>query len=211
MKKNKINESVLVLNRCWQAVNICTVGRALTLLYIGHAEVIICLKDENVDGRKFQTFSFEEWTDHSSSYAGEDVVHSAQRTFKMPTVILLKFFDRLYGKEVKFTRHNIFERDDHCCQYCGEKMDRKLLNLDHVIPRDMGGSTTWENIVCSCISCNTKKANRTPSQAGMRLLRKPKRPKWRPMVNVSMKEVHNPDWENFLDMADVEISTAVNA
>src|SRR5688572_32049596 len=62
---------------------------------------------------------------------------------------------------------------------------RKDLNLDHVIPRDRGGPTTWENIVCSCIPCNTRKANRTPYEAGMHLIRKPKRPKWRPFIQVN--------------------------
>ena len=89
-------------------------------------------------------------------------------------------------KEVKFTRHNIFERDHNTCQYCGKVFDRKDLNLDHVIPRDRGGPTTWENIVCSCIKCNTQKANRTPQEAGMHLIRKPKRPKWRPFVQVNL-------------------------
>ena len=95
---------------------------------------------------------------------------------RVPRVILLVLFDRLPKKEVKFTRHNIFERDRNTCQYCGGVYERKDLNLDHVIPRDRGGPTTWENIVCSCIRCNTQKANRTPQEAGMHLVRKPKRP-----------------------------------
>ena len=103
----------------------------------------------------------------------------------MPRVILLIIYDRLPKKEVKFTRHNIFERDKNTCQYCGRVFDRKDLNLDHVIPRDRGGPTTWENIVCSCVECNTQKANRTPQEAGMHLVRKPKRPKWRPFVQIN--------------------------
>ncbi len=95
-------------------------------------------------------------------------------------------FDRLPKKEVKFTRHNIFERDRNTCQYCGQVFERKDLNLDHVIPRDRGGPTTWENIVCSCIHCNTQKANRTPQEAALHLVRKPKRPKWRPFVQVNL-------------------------
>jgi len=105
---------------------------------------------------------------------------------RVPRVILLVMFDRLPKKEVKFTRHNIFERDRNTCQYCGRIFERKDLNLDHVIPRDRGGPTTWENIVCSCIRCNTQKANCTPAEAGMHLVRKPKRPKWRPFVQVNL-------------------------
>jgi 5-methylcytosine-specific restriction endonuclease McrA len=104
-------------------------------------------------------------------------------------------------KEVKFTRHNVFERDRNMCQYCGREFDRKDLNLDHVLPRDRGGQTTWENIVCSCIPCNTRKGNRLPHEAGMQLIRKPKRPKWRPFVNVSFSRRQHDSWKHFLDVA----------
>jgi len=111
------------------------------------------------------------------------------------------FFDRLPHKEVKFTRHNIFERDRNTCQYCAKHFDRRELNLDHIIPRDRGGATTWENIVCACIPCNTRKANRTPTEAGMHLIKKPKRPKWRPFVNVTIGAVAHDSWKHFLDLA----------
>jgi 5-methylcytosine-specific restriction endonuclease McrA len=104
-------------------------------------------------------------------------------------------------KEVKFTRHNIFERDQNTCQYCGKVFERKDLNLDHVIPRDRGGPTTWENIVCSCIQCNTRKANHTPYEAGMHLIRKPKRPKWRPFIQINFGMTYHESWKHFLDLA----------
>ena len=104
---------------------------------------------------------------------------------RVPRVIVLLFFDRLPKKEVKFTRHNVFERDKNTCQYCGNVFERQELNLDHVLPRDRGGLTTWENVVCSCIACNTRKGNRLPHEAHMALIRKPKRPKWRPFVHVT--------------------------
>ncbi len=86
-------------------------------------------------------------------------------------------------KEVKFTRHNLFERDRHTCQYCGQVFTNRRRNLDHVIPRDRGGKTTWENVVASCIGCNSKKGNRLPDEADMRLHRKPFRPRFRPFIN----------------------------
>ncbi len=75
------------------------------------------------------------------------------------------------------------------------------LNLDHVVPRDRGGPTSWENIVCSCIPCNTRKANRTPQEAGLRLVKKPKRPKWRPFVQISLGGIHDDSWKQFIDIA----------
>jgi 5-methylcytosine-specific restriction endonuclease McrA len=193
--RNVLNENVLVLNRLWQAINVCTVERAFMLLYMGHAEVVM------EDSGDFQTFDFHEWREFSQGHHGEDVVHTVSFKIRIPRVILLLFFDRLPHKEVKFTRHNIFERDHNTCQYCGKHFDRRELNLDHIVPRDHGGTTTWENIVCACIPCNTRKANRTPTQAGMHLIKKPKRPKWRPFVNVTIASVAHDSWKHFLDLA----------
>jgi 5-methylcytosine-specific restriction endonuclease McrA len=163
-----LNQPVLVLNRLWQAVNVCTARRALTLLFEGNAQVVFQAADGN-----YQTFDFREWRDLSQEQPHSESIATVSFRIRVPRVILLLVFDRLPKKEVKFTRHNIFERDRNRCQYCGKTFDRQDLNLDHVIPRDRGGPTTWENIVCSCIRCNTRKANRTPREAGMRLIRKP--------------------------------------
>ncbi|MBX3731942.1 MAG: HNH endonuclease [Verrucomicrobiae bacterium] len=194
-----LDHQVLVLNRLWQAVNVCSVRRALTLLFEGHAQVVW----GDAEG-EFRTFSFTQWRDfgggaHDSQT--DDTVATVSFRIRVPRVILLMVFDRLPRKEVKFTRHNIFERDRNTCQFCGNVFDRRDLNLDHVVPRDRGGPTTWENIVCSCIPCNTRKANRTPVEAGMRLIRKPKRPKWRPFVQVSFGAPVHESWRHFLDIA----------
>ena len=110
--------------------------------------------------------------------------------------------DRYPRRDVKFTRHNVFERDGEKCQYCGHTFEREALNLDHVIPRHYGGKTTWENIVCSCIKCNSRKANRLPHDAHMRLIRKPVRPKWRPVISLVLGHQRQPEaWKDFLDVA----------
>ena len=75
------------------------------------------------------------------------------------------------------------ETKDYKCQYCGKKLPTKELNMDHVIPRDRGGGTSWENVVISCIRCNSKKSNRLPKEAGMRLLKEPKRPSRRQEIS----------------------------
>jgi 5-methylcytosine-specific restriction endonuclease McrA len=191
-----LNQQVLVLNRLWQAVNICSVRRALTLLFQGHAQVVL-----GDDDGVFQTFGFREWQDCSHQGPAHELIQSVSFKIRVPRVIMLLVFDRLPKKEVKFTRHNIFERDRDTCQYCGNVFARKDLNLDHIIPRDRGGPTTWENIVCSCIPCNTRKSNRTPAEVGLRLVRKPKRPKWRPFVQVSFALDYHDSWKHFLDLA----------
>ncbi len=193
-----LNQPVLVLNRLWQAVNVCSVRRAMSLLFEGHAQVVF----GHGDG-EFKTYGFGEWRDFSvrSQLPEDEAVCTVSFRIRVPRVILLLAFDRLPKKEVKFTRHNLFERDKNTCQYCGQTLDRKDLNLDHVVPRDRGGPTTWENIVCSCIPCNTRKANRTPLEAHLRLIRKPKRPKWRPFVQVNFGMPMHDSWRHFLDLA----------
>jgi 5-methylcytosine-specific restriction endonuclease McrA len=192
-----LGQQVLVLNRLWQAVNVCSVKRALTLLFQGHAQVVF----EDGDG-SFQTYSFNEWRDFSSQQLhADESIRTVSLRLRIPRVIMLLLFDRQPRKEVKFTRHNIFERDRNTCQYCGQVFDRTDLNLDHVIPRDRGGPTSWENIVCSCIACNTRKANRSPQEAAMRLIRKPKRPKWRPFVQINLGMHCHDSWKHFIDIA----------
>ncbi len=191
-----LSQHVLVLNRLWQAVNVCTVRRALALLFEGHAQVVL----DGADG-SFRTFSFSEWRHFSQQQPGHESINTVAFRIRVPRVILLLLFDRVPRKEVTFTRHNIFERDKNTCQYCGRVFDRKDLNLDHVIPRDRGGPTTWENIVCSCIVCNTRKANCTPQEAGMHLIRKPKKPKWRPFVQINLDLPYHDSWKHFLDLA----------
>ena len=191
-----LNQHVLVLNRLWQAVNICTARRALTLLFQGHAQVVL-----DCDDGSFRTFDFNEWHNFSQREPHPESIHTISFRIRVPRVILLVVFDRVPKKEVKLTRHNIFERDKNTCQYCGQAFDRSELNLDHVIPRDRGGPTTWENIVCSCVACNTRKGNCTPQEAGLRLIRKPKRPKWRPFVQISFSLPQHDSWKHFIDLA----------
>lgn len=191
-----LDHPVLVLNRLWQAINTCTVRRAFTLLYQGHAQVV-----SNDDAGNYLTHDFGSWREFSSQNPEADMVHGISLKVRVPRVIVLLMFDRLPKKEVKFTRHNVFERDNNTCQYCGKIFDRSELNLDHVIPRDLGGATSWENIVCSCIPCNTRKGNKLPHAAGMKLIRPPRKPKWRPFVNITLGSKVHESWRHFIDVA----------
>ncbi len=193
-----LDQPVLVLNRLWQAVNVIPARRAFALLARGHAAVIHHHADD------FRVFSFLDWMDfsrHNPPLEALDTVRTPRTTIRLPRVILLTFFDRLPTKELKLTRNNVFARDKDTCQYCGKIFPREELNLDHVIPRDRGGRTTWENIVCSCIKCNSKKANRLPHEAHMRLICKPVRPKWRPVISLVLNNRQRERWKDFLDLA----------
>lgn len=99
-------------------------------------------------------------------------VHSPSLDMKIPSVIAL----RQYVKPSEFpafTRFNLFLRDKFACQYCGSL---EQLTFDHVVPRRLGGRTTWENVATACAPCNLRKGGRTPAQASMRLAVTPTRP-----------------------------------
>ena len=98
-------QGVLVLNRFWQAVHICSVRRAFSLLYMGHAQVV------EGNGQDFRTFDFNSWRDLSQDYDGEDAMQTISFRIRIPRVIVLMLFDRIPKKEVKLTRQNAFERD----------------------------------------------------------------------------------------------------
>jgi 5-methylcytosine-specific restriction endonuclease McrA len=168
------------------------------LLARGQAQVVLQQEDD------YRTFSMLDWIDFSASnppVVPQEAVRTPLRVILLPKVILLTVFDQMPCKELKLTRSNVFERDRDTCQYCSRVLSREQLNLDHVIPRDQGGRTTWENIVCSCIKCNTRKANRLPHEAGMRLIRRPVRPKWRPVISLVLGGRRQEQWRDFLDVA----------
>ena len=126
-------------------------------------------------------------------------VSSPSMTLDVPAVVRLKREISAHKKGIKFSRLNVLTRDHFTCLYCGQPKSMGDLNYDHVIPRAQGGKTTWENIVTSCYPCNKRKGNRTPAQAGMRLLRKPYRPKLLPMTQplVSLRDFP-PIWIDYL-------------
>lgn len=188
-----LDSSVLVLNRLYQPVNITTVRRAFILLYQGTAKAI----DE-----QFQTFDFESWSELSAEVHSEDIVSTVSNTLLVPRVIVLQVFERFPRMYVRFSRQNIFLRDQSTCQYCNKRLPRSELNLDHVIPRAQGGRTTWENVVCSCIKCNLRKGSRTPEEAGMKLAKEPCRPRWSPFEQGRDGVRPREEWRPFLTLSD---------
>jgi len=188
---------VLVLNRLWQAVNIVGAQRAFSLLLQDHAQVI-----DTGEG-SFQVMNAAEWLELSAleqPEAHEAYVQTVRLRVRVPKVLLLRSYDKLPMQEVRFTRDNFFERDRYRCQYCGNNFAEHELNMDHVIPRAKGGRTSWENIVTSCIPCNTRKANRLPHQASMHLMKKPERPRWRPFISSLIDQNYDSDWDHFIKL-----------
>ncbi len=188
-----VNTGVLVLNRSYQPVHITTVRRAFCMIFTGIARIV----DE-----QYRTFDFMSWSQLGIE-TGHESVGIVGKAIRVPRVILLLTYDKLPKKRIRFSRINIFTRDKNTCQYCGTTLPKTELNLDHVVPKSQGGSSTWENVVTSCIDCNRKKGGRTPAQARMKLIRKPVRPNWRAGLGFSIKSIKYAEWKQFLNMIDI--------
>lgn len=187
-----LNTKVLVLNRSYLPIHVTSVKRAFSLLYQGVAHAV---------NEKYQTFDFESWSALSVS-VNDDSISTVSRVIRVPRVILLVAYDRVPKRQVRFSRFNIYARDRNTCQYCGVRYPRQELNIDHVVPRSQGGISVWENVVCSCHRCNRIKGGRTPAQAGMRLLRLPRRPEWTPFMLETFSLRRYREWVPFLSMVD---------
>ncbi len=149
MNQDGLSDSVLVLNSTYEAINICSVRRAIVLVYKGVAVML-------------------EITDK--------IIHSQTTSIKAPSVIRLVEYINIPHKRVVLSRKNILIRDKYTCQYCGKKFPPSELTIDHIIPKSKGGHTTWDNVVTCCKRCNNKKGDETLREAGMTLVKKPSAP-----------------------------------
>lgn len=183
--------AVLVLNSLYQAVQVTGVRRAFRLFYAGRARAV---------APDFTTYDFENWCDLPPG-AHCEVIHTTRRSIRIPRVIQLVHYDRLPRREVRFTRRNIFYRDRNRCQYCGRVFASTELNLDHVVPLSRGGTSCWENVVCACITCNSRKGSHLPEETGMRLIRHPRRPAGHPVLRAGWIGPRYDEWRTFLDVA----------
>lgn len=142
---------VLLLNSQNKPLNVCTWKRALVLIIKGKAKYVTLLNEL------------------------DDIIYIDNTI--IPKVIKLTYNVAVPMAELPFCRENIFIRDEYTCQYCGKVLPRSELTLDHVYPKSRFGPDIWENIVACCKDCNQKKADRTPKEAGMKLIKRPYRPK----------------------------------
>lgn len=198
-----LESSVLVLNKFFMALHVISAKRAFVLLCKESAEVI------SVDEGKFSSYNFESWKDISlfktKSGLPDDNVTTWIRTvsfeIEVPKIIRLLCYDKLPRSNVKFNRRNIFARDENKCQYCGKRFPTSELSLDHITPKAYDGKTTWTNIVCACTECNKRKGGRNPEQAGMKLIRKPVKPKHSPILSMKLRSDKYSSWKQFLNEA----------
>ena len=190
---SNINKTtVLVLNRNWQAIDVKSPADALSMMYTDNATGLDVLgKDHMIPYR------WKDWVNLPFD-SDCDYIKTINGGIKIPKIIVLCNFDKVPIKRPKFSSTGIWNRDNGICQYTGRKLSKNEGNVDHVIPKSRGGRSNWDNCVLSHKDINAKKADRTPEEAGLKLLKKPTTPKHLP-ISFYIKNKHNiPEWDMFL-------------
>lgn len=187
LQENCLMNQVLCLNKSWQPVTVRNVVKCLKKVFGGKAKI--------VDPYTYMMYDWEEWLDLPI----DDLpfIQAIDLRIRLPSVIVMTDYNKMPKVSVTFNRRNIYLRDNYTCQYCDTLLDRPDVTIDHVIPRSRSeGKSTWENCVVACFPCNSKKRDRTPEEAKMKLLSVPKKPRWVPSFHNG--EIPS-EWEGFLN------------
>jgi 5-methylcytosine-specific restriction endonuclease McrA len=190
---NYINKhNVLILNKHWIPINTTTAKHSFALMYSENAKGIMIEEDKVVP------LEWNEWVSLNLK-ENDRTVKTVRGFVKIPTVIVLNHYDKIPRQIIKFTQKSLWERDNFTCQYTGKKVTRTNGNIDHIIPRSQGGKTSWENCVIAHKEINAIKADRTPEQAGLKLLKKPSAPRFMPVSFYIKNKDEIQDWDLFLN------------
>jgi len=161
-------QHVLVLNAGYEPLGLTSIRRGVVLVQNQTADTVI---------------------------ESSNVIRTPSQKIHIPSVIRLKRMVRRPRGRLSLSRHNILKRDGYTCQYCGSRA--KILTIDHVLPRSRGGTDSWENLVTACLNCNTRKGDRTPSEAGMPLMRQPRPPSYLAWITYELPYIPE-EWFPFL-------------
>lgn len=165
-----MDHKVLVLNANYEPINVCNLQRALGLMMLSKADLIL---------------------------NGRGVLHTPATAFPIPSVIRLSRMVHAPRPKVRLTRREILRRDHDTCQYCGHPSNS--LTIDHVIPRRLNGKKEWNNVVAACPSCNHRKGGLSLQEAGMTLLHPPMEPPQSAAYIFARYLPENDEWEPFLN------------
>jgi 5-methylcytosine-specific restriction endonuclease McrA len=169
-------DRTLLLNTTFEPLSVLSWKKAVTLMFLGKVEVL----------REY-----------------EREIKGVSISIRQPAVLRLLRLVRNNHMSVKFSRRNIFLRDDYTCQYCGKRFDPKGLTCDHIVPKSRGGVTEWSNIVTSCIHCNLRKSDKLPDEVDMYPRKRPARPNsfYMLMLHIGVKVV--PEyWKDYVFSRD---------
>lgn len=166
-----MEQEVLVLNTDYEPLNVCHVRRAIVMVYLGKADVL--------------------HTNDSQIACIDSLVPS-------PSVVRLRHQVRRPLPRLRLSRRTVFARDNYTCQYCGHTGGE--LTIDHVIPKRLGGKTTWDNVVTACRRCNMKKGDKLLNQTGMVIRHMPSQPRFIPYISLTkyLMGRRNKVWRDYL-------------
>jgi len=183
---------VLVLNRNWQAINIITPAVAFSQMATDVATGLdIQGQDHMIPTR------WKDWL--NLPVRDEDnAIGTSSGPVRVPTVIVLARFDRVPMKRPKFSARALWERDGGRCQYTGKVLSPGEGNIDHIVPRSRGGASSWDNCVIADKKVNSRKGNKTPKEAGLKLLADAKAPPRLPVTLLLQNRDDIADWVPFL-------------
>lgn len=183
--------TVLVLNRCWQAIDVKTPAEAFAMMATAAASAL------DIGEGALRPVSWQEWL--TLAVRPQDTgVGTSRGLVRSPTVLVLARYARMPRRRLCFSRRGLWQRDGGVCQYSGRRLQFDEANIDHVIPRSRGGATSWENCVLADKRVNHRKGDRTPEEAGLRLARDPQIPRELPATTFIRNAHSIPDWELFL-------------
>lgn len=165
-----MKEPVLVLNANFEPINVTNIYRAINLMLCDKATLVL---------------------------NGRGTIKSVSAIFPKPSIIRLKMMINRPRQPVHLTKKEVFRRDNYTCQYCGRPSLQ--LTIDHIIPKHLGGSHTWENVVAACPRCNHLKGGKTLLDAHMQLLNIPKAPPKSAKYLFGKHLSENMEWQPFLE------------
>lgn len=169
-------EPTLLLSASYEPIKVIPWKKAITLFFLGKVDVI----------EKYNK-----------------LIHSPSISVSLPAVVKLHRFVKHLPRKVKFSRQNLYHRDNYTCQYCHKSHPAHQLTYDHVVPRSRGGKTSWTNVVTACIRCNLKKGNKFLHQINLSLLHEPKEPAWLPVFSPHLVTGSAPAiWHTYLKWHD---------
>lgn len=167
--KTLLSAPVLILNANYEPLNVCSTKRAMALMFSEKASLVL---------------------------NGRGTIKTVTEAYPAPSVIRLDKMIKRPRQIVKLSKAEVFRRDNYTCQYCGTRTSK--LTIDHIVPRHLGGTHSWDNLVAACPHCNHKKGGKTYQQSQMRLLKQPKAPDASAVYRFGRYLNSNQEWLPFI-------------
>lgn len=191
----------LLLNANWIPISLRTVKQTVTaMMSESNGETPLLALDIELDQEGKINYanplSWDEWS-LLPIREGDLFIQTKDKQIRVPTVAIARFYKQIPTHTIRWSTGNVHRRDNYTCAYTGEKLSHATATVDHILPRSRGGRDSWENTVSCHRRVNVLKSNRTPHEAGLRLLRKPKAPPTLPVI-ITAADAKHPSQTPFL-------------